>query len=78
MTMTKQELLEVFETDDLQSMIYALEDGAFLETLDVDEDTVTDLHYELTQMLDEEHYGAGETDDAYALASAGFGTDEDY
>ena len=52
--MNERELMELFleETDDLQSIVYALEDGAFLASLGVDQVTVENLHDQLVQMLD--------------------------
>lgn len=46
------------------------------EICDVDVDLVQDVYSAMDPDIDPPE--AGETDDGYALASAGFGTDEDY
>ena len=42
------------------------------------DDYIEDLEYEFKAMVGESDDEGGETDDGYALASAGFGSDEDY
>jgi hypothetical protein len=55
---------------------YADQDGGELRNMDRYMESLEDEFNELAQGGDEDE--GGETDDAYALSSAGFGSDEDY
>ena len=54
---------------------YADQDGGELRDMD---NYIEDLEYEFKDLVGESDDEGGETDDGYALASAGFGSDEDY
>jgi hypothetical protein len=54
---------------------YSDQDGGELRNMD---DYIEDLEYEFKDLVGESDDEGGETDDGYALASAGFGSDEDY
>jgi hypothetical protein len=54
---------------------YSDQDGGELRDMD---NYIEDLEYEFKDLVGESDDEGGETDDGYALASAGFGSDEDY